>query len=119
MLRSWLRQITRVCRRQRRARSALPLRFIPRFESLSERIAPAVHAFVSAPGVLTVAGDQHNNTIVVSRKPSGVMLVNGAPVHTWGGVLRVGQISRIVVNGGRGNDTIVLDSANGKLPKAT
>ena len=55
-------------------------------ELLDRRILPAVTAtFSAAQGVLTVIGDAHDNTIVVSRDAAGSILVNGGAVTILGG----------------------------------
>src|SRR5262245_32324643 len=96
-------------------------RFWPDLELLENRIVPAITA-VFAPGshVLTVFGDQQNNTIVVSRDAAGALLVNsnGSAVAVQGGSPTVANTALIQVFGQAGNDTITLDEANGALPAA-
>src|SRR5262245_16306538 len=46
------------------------------FETLDQRLTPAVNAFFGG-GILTVFGDHLNNTIDVSRDAAGKLLVNG------------------------------------------
>jgi hypothetical protein len=95
-------------RKTRRARLAL--------EALDSRVLLSVtSSFSAASGVLTVAGYDLDNTIVVSRDAAGAILVNGAPVAG----VTVANTSRILLNGGAGNDVLTLDETNGGLPLAT
>ena len=56
----------------------------PRLEQLAERITPAINATFSA-GILTVTGDNLDNTIEISRDAGGKLLVNGGAVKIKGG----------------------------------
>ena len=87
------------------------------FETLSQRITPTVNAFFHA-GVLTVNGDNQDNTITVSRDVAGNLLVNGGAVSIKGGSPTVANTKLVKVFGLAGNDTIMLNEANGVLPKA-
>src|SRR5262249_56645223 len=81
-----------------------------------ERSWPAVPSTLSAAtGVLTVAGDDLDNTIVVSRDAAGAILVNGAPVAG----VTVANTSKILVTGGAGNDVLTMDETNGGLPQTS
>jgi hypothetical protein len=96
-----------------------PGRFLPAFESLDERILPAITAtFAPGVGILTVFGDAQNNTIVVSRDAAGKILVNGGDVAIHGGTATVANTALIQVLGQAGDDLISLDEANGALPSA-
>ena len=54
-------------------------------ELLERRVLPAVTAmFSAAHGVLTIIGNAHDNTIAISRKPGGTILVNGHAVAVRG-----------------------------------
>jgi hypothetical protein len=66
-------------------------------------------------GTLRVAGDDLDNTIVVSRNPAGAILVNGAPIPG----VTVANTSKILLTGGAGNDVLTLDETNGGLPQAS
>ena len=89
------------------------------FESLETRVMPAVTAFFSAgTGVLTVQGDNLDNTISISRDAAGALLVNGGAVNIRGGTPTVANVALIQGFGSGGNDTITLDEANGALPRA-
>src|SRR5262249_53676428 len=95
-------------RKRPRARLAL--------EALDSRVLLSVtSSFSAATGVLTVAGDDLDNTIVVSRDTAGDILVNGAP----GAGVTIANTTRILLNGGAGNDVLTLDETNGALPLAT
>jgi Ca2+-binding RTX toxin-like protein len=86
---------------------------------LAARIVPAVTAsFSPGAGILTVFGDNLNNTITVSRNAAGALLVNGGAVNVVGGTPTVANTALIQVFGQGGNDTIALDEANGALPAA-
>ncbi len=94
-------------------------RFVPRFEVLGDRIAPAVTAsFDAGTGVLSVFGDSLNNTIAVSRDAAGQILVNGGAVAIQGGAATVANTALIEVFGQSGNDNISLNETNGALPAA-
>jgi Ca2+-binding RTX toxin-like protein len=91
----------------------------PAFERLGERIVFSVAAsFDPTAGVLSVVGDQSDNTIVVSRDIAGNILVNGGAVSITGGATTVTNTRLIKVSGQAGNDLIALDEAFGALPAA-
>src|SRR5829696_1797482 len=88
-------------------------------EALEGRWTPAVTAsFTPGAGVLTVFGDNLDNTITVSRNAAGQLLVNGGAVSILGGTPTVANTSLIQVFGQGGNDTVTLNEANGALPRA-
>ena len=101
----------------RRATQRASVRRTLAFETLSQRITPAVNAFFHA-GVLTIHGDGQDNTITVSRDIAGKLLVNGGAVSIKGGSPTVAATKLVNVFGAAGNDTIALDEVNGALPKA-
>ena len=74
--------------------------------------------FSPTPGLLSVIGDESDNTITTSRDAAGQILVNGGAVPVAGGTATVANTSVIQVFGQGGNDTIALDEANGALPAA-
>src|SRR3954471_22246665 len=89
------------------------------FESMEQRVLFSVTAaFVPGLGVLSVFGDNANNSIVVSRDAAGRILVNGGAVQVLGGTPTVANTSTISVFGLGGNDTITLSENNGALPKS-
>ncbi len=77
----------------------------------------AIKASFSA-GVLSVFGDNLDNSIVASRDAAGNILINGGAVTITGGHPTVANTATIQVFGGGGNDTITLDESNGALPAA-
>ena len=93
--------------------------FDPAFESLENRLMPAVTATFSATsGVLTVFGDSLDNTIAISRDAAGTILVNGGAVAITGGTATVANTSLVQAFGQSGNDTITMSETNGALPRA-
>ena len=69
-------------------------------------------------GVLSVFGDNNDNTIVVSRDAAGDILVNGGAVDVHGPAATVDNVARIRVFAAAGDDTVSLDETNGPLPGA-
>lgn len=113
-VRRWYSSSPRTIRHQRGSQ-----RFFPSVEMLQERIQPAVTAsFSASAGLLTVFGDNLDNTITVSRDAAGKILVNGGAVNILGGTATVANTSLIQVFGQAGNDTITLSEVNGALPSA-
>src|SRR5262245_26369528 len=100
-----------------RSTKRAPVRRALAFETLSQRITPAVNAFFHA-GVLTVTGDSQDNAITLSRDAGGTLFVNGGAVSIKGGSPTAASTKLVQVFGLAGNDTITLDEANGALPKA-
>jgi Ca2+-binding RTX toxin-like protein len=98
------------------ARRGAP-RFVPSFDSLETREVPAVVASFSS-GVLSVFGDNLDNSIAVSRDAAGRLLVNGGAVPVIGGTATVANTTLVQVFGQGGNDTITLNEANGALPRS-
>jgi hemolysin type calcium-binding protein len=68
--------------------------------------------------VLSVSGDNLDNTIIASRDAAGSILINGGAVPIDGDQPTVGNTTQIEVFGGSGDDTISLDQTNGSLPAA-
>src|SRR5688572_26438697 len=116
MLRALFRSLLRGSAR-RSTRVGRPVRFVPAVHGLEAREVPAVVASFSA-GVLSVFGDNLDNTIAVSRDAAGRLLVNGGAVAVTGGTATVANTSLIQVFGQGGNDTITLTETNGALPRA-
>jgi Ca2+-binding RTX toxin-like protein len=69
-------------------------------------------------GVLSVFGDNLDNTLAITRNAAGTILVNGGAVQVGGGTATVGNTGVIQVFGQGGNDTITLNETNGALPRA-
>ena len=103
---------------RRKSRKPHKLRRTATFEQLGERITPTVSAF-SLGGVLTVVGDNLDNTIEVSRNAGGNLLVNGGAVNIFGGTPTVANTSRIQIFGLGGDDRLSLNDTNGALPRAS
>lgn len=82
--------------------------------------APANAASIAnfAAGILTVRGDNADNTFTISRNPAGTIRVNGGGIAITGGTPTVANTSRISVFGLGGNDVVALDEVNGALPHA-
>jgi hypothetical protein len=92
---------------------AVPLAFA------SSASAATIAQFNKGHGVLTIFGDAGGNSITVGRDAAGAIDVNGGAVRIRGSRATVGNVGRIVVFGGGGNDRIALDETNGPLPSAT
>src|SRR5262249_3256052 len=89
-------------------------------EALDDRILLSVTStFSAATGVLTVAGDDLDNTIVISRDAAGTIFVNGGAVVIQGGQATVANTSKIVVTGGDGHGVPTLDETSGGLPQTS
>jgi Hemolysin-type calcium-binding repeat (2 copies). len=70
-------------------------------------------------GVLTVTGDDQDNTIAVSRDIAGTILVNGGAVPVTGDVPTTNNTTLIQIVGLNGNDALSVDDGNGPMPPAT
>ena len=75
-------------------------------------------SFLSGARVLSVFGDGLGNTIRASRDAAGRILINNGAVTVLGGIPTVANTDLIQLFGQAGNDTIMLDEANGPLPAA-
>jgi len=75
-------------------------------------------SFSTGTGLLSVFGDNLDNTILVSRDAAGSIFINGDAVSITGDHPTVANTLTIQVFGGGGNDTITLDESNGALPAA-
>jgi Ca2+-binding RTX toxin-like protein len=105
--------------RRAATRRKRPTRFVSGFESLEPRLMLAVTAFfMPQAGVLTVLGDNLDNSIEVSRNAAGNILVNGGAVAIQGGTPTVANTSLVQGFSLGGNDTVALNEANGALPSA-
>ncbi len=88
-------------------------------DRLERRDVPAVLAvFSPGSGQLVVFGDNLSNTIEVSRNAAGMILVNGGAVQVRGGSATVANTRQITVFGQGGSDSILLNEANGALPRS-
>jgi Ca2+-binding RTX toxin-like protein len=120
-LSNWLERVLRWLRRSapRLTRGPREAAFDPGLEALESRLMPAVIAvFTPNVGVLSVLGDNLDNSIVVSRNAAGSLLVNGGAVPVFGGSPTVANTASIQGFGLGGNDSITLDEASGALPRA-
>ena len=68
--------------------------------------------------ILSITGDNLDNTILASRDAAGTILVNGGAVAIADGPSTVANTVLIQAVGQSGDDTITLDEANGALPSA-
>src|SRR5262249_26095991 len=75
-------------------------------------------SFNPIDALLTVLGDDADNTVTVSRDAAGDILVNGGAVPVARGPPNVANTATLDVSGKAGNDTITLDESNGALPAA-
>jgi Ca2+-binding RTX toxin-like protein len=89
-----------------RAEATLPL---PLAQPLSAIFDPA-------SGVLTILGDDNNNTLVVGSDLTGNILVNGGAIPIVGGTPTVLNTTLIRAFGLRGDDIISANEVNGPLP---
>ena len=74
--------------------------------------------FNAGTGVLTVIGDNADNTIIVGRDVPGNILVNGGAVTIIGGPATVTNTVLIEVFGRDGHDQLTIDQAGGVMPAA-
>jgi hypothetical protein len=105
--------------RRRPIRTRVPsFRFRPTVELLAERVLPAVTA-TFANGVLTVTGDELDNSIAVSRDAAGTLVVNGDGliVPVQGGTATAANTTLIRIFGMGGNDELIW-SRSANLPRA-
>ena len=61
-------------------------------------------------GLLSVTGDNGDDTITVNRDAAGQILINGGAISVQGGQPTLTNTNEIDVFGGNGNDTISLDN---------
>jgi Ca2+-binding RTX toxin-like protein len=74
--------------------------------------------FTPSAGLLTVIGDNLDNTIEVSRNAAGAIVLNGGAISIAGGAPTVANTALIQVMGLGGNDNITLSEVSGALPRA-
>lgn len=67
-------------------------------------------------GILTVTGDDQDNTITVGRDANGGLLVNGGLVPITGGIATVANTSQIRIIGLKGNDVLGIDDSGISIP---
>src|SRR5215211_934441 len=83
--------------------AALSLGFAPPANAANPKEVISA-SFDPTTGVLTVSGDDLNNTITISRDATGAILVNGGAVPIKGGASTVANTTLIQVFGRGGND---------------
>ena len=93
------------------------------FDAARQRAEGVLNVSVNAPnsavfagGILTVTGDDQDNTFTVSRDAAGAILINGGEVAITGGVPTVANTTLIRVLGLPGNDVLLVDDSNGPMP---
>jgi Ca2+-binding RTX toxin-like protein len=89
-------------------------------QPLDDRVLPAVTAtFFAATGVLTVTGDDQDNSLAVSRDAAGTLVVNGdgVIVPVQGGPATAANTTLIRIFGMGGNDELIW-SRSANLPPA-
>ncbi len=74
-------------------------------------------SFNPLTGLLFIVGDAPDNAIEVSRANNGDILINGGAIPIVGGTPNVNNTAQIVQFGLGGNDQLVLNEANGDLPR--
>src|SRR5580765_2425775 len=81
-------------------------------------VKPSTVSAVFAGGVLTVTGDDQDNTLIVSRDAAGNILVSadGSPLEVSGGAPTVSNTTLITILGLKGNDVLKVDDINGPMP---
>jgi Ca2+-binding RTX toxin-like protein len=87
-------------------------------DSVNVNLNPASVSAAFAGDILTVTGDDQDNTLIVSRDGAGTILVNGGAVPVTGGVATVANTSLIRMFGLAGNDVLAVDDSNGPMPPA-
>jgi Ca2+-binding RTX toxin-like protein len=80
----------------------------------------AINAFFSQSlGVLTVFGDNANNTIALGQNAAGDLVVNDGAVQIFGGKARASDARHIFLVGFGGDDTLKIDESKGKITAST
>ena len=112
---AWGQRLSRSARsdkaRSKKAR-ARKTTFTPGFEQLEARDVPAVSLSLSAAGVLSVNGTISNDSITV-RESGGRISVSGVSRTYY-----AGNVNSLVVNAGKGNDTVNLYGLTSAWTKA-
>ena len=78
---------------------------------------PTISA-VFAEGILTISGDNDDNTLIASRDAGGNILVNGGLLPIIGDVCTVSNTTLIRILGLKGDDELKVDDSNGPMPPA-
>ena len=85
-------------------------------ENLQVDVTIPTLSAVFSGGVLTVVGDDNDNTLIVSRDTAGNLLVNGGTLPITGGAPTIFNTTLIQILGLGGNDVLTVDDANGPMP---
>jgi Ca2+-binding RTX toxin-like protein len=96
------------------------------FDANHERATRVVHlgveihsiSAVVSGDILTITGDDHDNTLVASRDAAGAIFINGGAVQVTGGISTVANVSVIRILGLEGDDVLVVDESGGPMPPA-
>jgi Ca2+-binding RTX toxin-like protein len=78
---------------------------------------PTISA-VFAEGILTISGDNDDNTLIAGRDAAGNILVNGGLLPIIGDVCTVSNTTLIRILGLKGDDVLTVDDSNGPMPPA-
>jgi Ca2+-binding RTX toxin-like protein len=78
----------------------------------------ATASFDAATGVLSVVGGAGDDVCTVSGDPFGSLLVNLGAVPVAGGPATVANTALVRMQGGAGNDRLVIDTTGGAMPPA-
>jgi len=78
----------------------------------------ATASFDATTGVLSVVGGPGDDFCTVSRDVFGTLLVNLGAVPIAGGPATVANTTLIAMQGGLGNDRLVIDTTGGPMPPA-
>jgi len=81
--------------------------------------ASVTAVFDPVNGILTVTGDNNNNTISVGRNTTGLLIVNDGTVSITGGIPSIANTTLVRILGHGGNDQLALDETNGAMPPAS
>jgi Ca2+-binding RTX toxin-like protein len=81
-------------------------------------VNPPTISAVFAGGILTITGDDNDNSLTASRDVAGTILVNGGTVPVTGGIPTFTNTSLIRIFGLKGNDVLLVDDGNGPMPPA-
>jgi len=81
-----------------------------------KKIVAISAVFDPGKGILTVTGNELDNSIIISRDGAGTILVNNGVVPVTGGTATVANTVLVEVFGRAGNDQITMDQSGGPLP---
>src|SRR4051812_27738755 len=95
-------------------------------DASGQRSEQVIHLDVDVPtisavftgGILTISGDNGDNTLIASRDAAGNIIVNGGTLPITGGIPTVTNTTLIRILGLKGNDILTVDDSNGPMPPA-